>query len=137
MGIVPKVTEAHKKAMAKGRRQAAAVRNYLQALESKASTRRVNEGKLRERIDETEQRIHAEQNPAKRVELIQKRLDYETQLATLEEEPDLEALERDFKDAVKEYSERKGVTYTAWRELGVPASVLRGAGVPRTRRPSS
>lgn len=136
-GIVPQVTEAHKKAMVKGRQQAAAVRKYLQALESRSSVRRPDERKLRGRIDDTEQRIHAEKNPAKRVELIQRRLDYEAQLADLVEAPDMESLEKDFKDAVKEYSERKSLTYAAWRELGVRARVLREAGVPRTRRASA
>ena len=36
-----------------------------------------------------------------------------------------------FVDAAAEYSERKGITYSAWRELGVPAAVLKRAGVKR------
>jgi hypothetical protein len=31
------------------------------------------------------------------------------------------------------YSERKGITWPAWREAGVSADVLRSAGVKRTR----
>jgi hypothetical protein len=29
------------------------------------------------------------------------------------------------------YSERKGITYSAWREVGVPANVLEKAGISR------
>lgn len=129
------LSEEHKKALAKGRRQAKAVRNYLDALEAeKQRGRSVDEGTLKERIDKYQAQIDDEDNAAKRVELIQKRLDAEKKLAELEERPDMDELQAAFADAVKEYSERKGITYTAWREAGVPASVLRDAGVPRTRR---
>lgn len=129
------LSEEHKKALAKGRRQAKAVRDYLDALEAERQRgRTADEDTLKERIDRYQSQIDEEENAAKRVELIQKRLDAERKLAELEERPDMDALEAGFKDAVKDYSERKGITYTAWREAGVPASVLRDAGVPRTRR---
>ncbi len=66
--------------------------------------------------------------------MIQRRLDYEDRLSRIEDAPDTEALETAFVDAAKEYSERKGISYTAWREAGVPAATLKKAGVPRTRR---
>jgi hypothetical protein len=44
---------------------------------------------------------------------------------------DLDALEKDFVDAARSYSDRKGISYAAWRELGVSASTLRRAGVAR------
>ena len=47
---------------------------------------------------------------------------------------DVGSLESEFKKHVASYSERKGVTYTAWRESGVPAKVLREAGIKETRR---
>jgi hypothetical protein len=34
----------------------------------------------------------------------------------------------------KSYSDRKGISYTAWRQFGVPADVLRKAGIQETRR---
>lgn len=129
------MSDDHKAALAKGRAQGRAVRDYLQALEQEGrSGRSVDKGTLEERINKVQSQIDAEDNPAKRVELIQKRLDYEERLVEIEEQPDVDALENDFKKAVKEYSERKGITYSAWREAGVPASVLRDAGVARTRR---
>lgn len=129
------LSDEHKAALAKGRRQARAVRDYLEALEAESKRgRSTDPDTLKERIGRYEQQAEDEEDPARRVELIQKRLDAEKQLAAVEDQPDMDALEGRFKEAVKEYSERKGISYTAWREAGVPASVLRDAGVPRTRR---
>jgi hypothetical protein len=33
--------------------------------------------------------------------------------------------------AAKAYSERRGISYAAWRELGVEAAVLKKAGIGR------
>ena len=41
------------------------------------------------------------------------------------------ALEVDFVANAKGYSERKGISYAAWRELGVEPAVLKQAGVSR------
>ena len=46
----------------------------------------------------------------------------------------MDTLEEAFVGAASEYSDRKGISYSAWRELGVPAAVLKRAGVKRTRR---
>lgn len=129
------MTEAHKKALAKGRAQARAVKDYLSARETESKRGpKMTPEKLRDRIASTREAIANEDDPARRVELIQQRINDEERLDSLEDQPDMEALEAAFVDAAAEYSERKGITYTAWRELGVPAAVLRKAGVPRTRR---
>lgn len=129
------MTEAHKKALAKGRAQARAVKDYLAARETDSKRGpKMTPDKLRERIESTQDAITNEEDPARRVELIQQRINDEERLDTLQDQPDMEALEAAFVDAAAEYSERKGISYTAWRELGVPAAVLRKAGVPRTRR---
>ena len=132
------MTEEHKAALAKGREQGRVVREYLAALnEEKKPGRKLDPETLQQRIDETQQQVDVETDPAKRVELIQKRLDYEEKLANTGEQVDLEALQKDFVKEAKEYSERKGITYSAWREAGVPAAVLKEAGIPRTRRSSA
>jgi hypothetical protein len=46
---------------------------------------------------------------------------------------DVEALEAAFLAVVGPYSERKGLTYAAWRAVGVKPGVLRAAGIPRHR----
>lgn len=136
---MPKMSEEHKKALAEGRRQARAVKTYLEALNTEASSQQADEDSLKERIAQLQIQIDEDEgtigSPVKRVELIQRRLDYEEQLANLEEAPDLEALENDFKSVVRDYSERKGISYKAWREIGVPASVLRDAGLSRGFNP--
>jgi hypothetical protein len=133
-----KMSDEHKAALAKGRTQGKAVRDYLAALEiGRKPGRRQDRSSVEARIPDVQAQIDAEPDPAKRVDLIQKRLDLEEQLIAFADEPDIEALEQDFIDAAAEYSERKGITYTAWREAGVPAPVLKQAGIRRTRRPSS
>jgi hypothetical protein len=130
-----KMSDEHKAALAKGREQGRAVREYLAALEQERKPgRKVDRGTVEKRIDEVQQRIDDEPDPAKRVELIQRRLDLEEQLVAMQGEVDLDALERGFVDAAAEYSERKGISYTAWREAGVPAAALKRAGIRRTRR---
>lgn len=132
-----KMSDDHKAALAKGRTQGRAVRAYLAALDvDRKPGRRLDRETIEARTAEVQGRIDAEPDPAKRVELIQRRLDLEAQLVDLETEPDLGALEDGFVDAAAEYSERKGIGYSAWREAGVPAAVLKRAGIRRTRRTS-
>jgi hypothetical protein len=132
-----KMSAEHKAALAKGREQGRAVREYLSALEQERKPgRKVDRGSVEQRISEVQRRIDAEPDPAKRVELIQRRLDFEEQLVAMQDEVDLHALEERFTQAAAEYSQRKGISYLAWREAGVPAAVLKQAGIRRTRRTS-
>lgn len=131
------MSDDHKEALARGRQQGKAVRDYLAALETERKPgRKVDRGEIERRIADVQQAIDAEADPAKRVTLIQKRIDLEERLISYEDEPDLEALEAEFIEAAADYSERKGISYTAWREAGVPARTLKSAGIRRTRRPS-
>ena len=133
-----KMTAQHKAALACGREQGRAVRDYLAELnEEKKPGRKLDAETLQQRIQENREQIDAEPDPAKRVELIQKRIDNEERLANLGEEADVEALQEEFIKVANEYSERKRITYSAWREAGVPAAVLKEAGIPRTRRSST
>lgn len=133
-----KMSNEHKAALAKGRSQGKAVRDYLAALEQgRKPGRKLDRPTIEKRLPEIQNQIDDEPDPAKRVDLIQKRLDLEERLVELQDEPDLQALEDGFAEAAAEYSERRGISYTAWREAGVPASVLKRAGVRRTRRPSA
>jgi hypothetical protein len=58
-------------------------------------------------------------------------MDLQAELSASENKADLEGLESDFVQAAKPYSERKGISYAAWRELGVEAAVLKKAGISR------
>lgn len=70
-------------------------------------------------------------DPVKRLQLSQERIDLQAELDTKEETVDLEAVEKDFVAAAKGYSDRKGISYAAWRQAGVPASALMAAGIRR------
>jgi hypothetical protein len=124
----------HKAALAEGRRQAKAIKSYLDALGSRKPGRPVTAESLGKRIETLSEKISNEADPLRRVELVQQRLDAEDQLASLADTVDFSQLEAEFVNAAKSYSERKGITYSAWREAGVPAEVLRRSAIPRTRR---
>ena len=64
-------------------------------------------------------------------------MDLEQEVGQLSEGVDLAALEAEFVAVASTYSSRKGISYTAWRELGVPADVLKRAGVSRRAVPSA
>ncbi len=61
-------------------------------------------------------------------------MDSERQLAELADPLDMDALEEGFVSSAAGYSERKGISYAAWREAGVPAAVLKRAGISRASR---
>lgn len=128
------MSQQHKDALAQGRREARAIKGYLKALDGRKPGRPVTKESLEKRLVTTTGKIQSEENPLKTVELIQMRLDIEDQLSKMDQAEDFKELEAGFRRHVKSYSERKGISYTAWREFGVPAATLRAAGVPETRR---
>lgn len=126
------MSEEHKAALAEGRRQGKAVRDYLEALEQhkpKRGRKRTPQS-IRARLDKINQTID-DADPVNKLQLIQERMDLESELEKLENKPDLTKLEDDFVGAAKPYSERKGISYAAWRELGVEPAVLKRAGITR------
>lgn len=126
------MSDEHKAALAKGRTQSRAVRNYLEALEAnkpKRGRKRTPES-IGRRLDKIDEEM-ADASPTKRLELVQERIDLKAELDTMGDKPDLTALTGDFVANAKAYSERKGISYAAWRELGVEASILKDAGIGR------
>ena len=57
------------------------------------------------------------------------RMDLEAELNRSKSAPDPDDLLSRFIEAAAPYAERKGISYAAFREVGVPASVLRKAGL--------
>ncbi len=122
----------HKQALAIGREQGRAVRRYLEALEAhrpKRGRKRTPES-IQKRLADIEARLETA-DPLTRLQLVQERMNLQNELAAKSEAVDLSALEEEFVKAAKDYGERKGITYSAWREAGVDASVLRRAGIRR------
>ena len=122
----------HKAALAEGRAQGRAIREYLEALEAhkpKRGRKRTPES-MKKRLAALEKDI-VDADPMKRVALIQERIDLEQELAAAEVGVDLTTLEKDFVTYAKDYSERKNISYAAWREVGVSAATLKDAGISR------
>jgi len=126
------MSDDHKAALAEGREQGRAVRRYLEALESvkpRRGRRRTRES-MEKRLA-TIDRDLAGADPLTRVHLTQERFDLEASLMATEERVDLSELEADFVAAAASYGLRKGISYDAWRQVGVEARVLKAAGIGR------
>ncbi len=128
------MSQEHKDALAQGRKEARAIKAYLKALGSRGPGRPVTRESLEARLAKVNLRFSETEDPLKSVELIQTRLDIEDALARLENSQNVEVLEASFIEHAASYSARKGISYPAWREIGVAAAVLKQAGVPETRR---
>ena len=127
------MTQEHKEAIARGRKEARAIKAYLKTVDTGKHGRPVSRESLEKSLEKTNRRIEDSDDPLKTVDLIQTRLDIELALSRVEDVESIERLEAKFVEYAASYSERKGVSYTAWRQFGVPATVLRNAGVPETR----
>lgn len=133
MATRSKMSDDHKAALAEGRAQGRAVRNYLEALEAhrpKRGRRRTPES-MRARLGAIETALE-DADPVSRLQLVQERMDLKAAVAAAETTVDLSELEDGFVAAAKAYGARKGITYAAWREVGVPAAILKRAGVTRS-----
>jgi len=85
---------------------------------------------LERRIADTGQKLEREHDPLRRLELFQRRIAFQDELADLPDEEAYEQLEREFVALLPAYSAEHGISRQAWREAGVPARVLRAAGIP-------
>ncbi len=129
------MSDSHKEALAIGREQGRAVRRYLEALEANKPRRgrkRTPES-IQKRLAAIEERM-AGADTISRLHLSQERMDLEAELAAAGDggvDPD--DLEAEFIRAVAPYSQRKGISYDAWRAAGVEPRVLKAAGVGRSQ----
>ena len=126
------MSDSQKAALAEGREQGRAVRRYLEALEAhkpKRGRKRTPDS-VKRRLDAIDEKL-AEADPLSRLHLVQERMNLEGELASTESSVDLAALEEEFVAAAAPYGRRKGITYGAWRQLGVDPAVLRRAGIRR------
>jgi|SRR5215211_5186299 hypothetical protein len=128
------MSDQHKASLAQGRQEGRAVRSYLEALQQHAPKR----GRRRT-VESVDRRLATIENelPAAdamtRLKLVQERRDLTAERETMAAPVDLSALEDAFVEVAASYSERQGISYQSWREVGVPASVLTRAGVSRSR----
>jgi len=129
------MSQAHKDALAVGREQGRTIRRYLEGLEAnrpKRGRKRTPES-VKRQLAAVEEHL-ANADALSRLHLVQEREDLQRELARQNPSTDLSALRVDFIKAAREYSERKGISYSTWREAGVDASTLREAGISRARQ---
>ncbi len=126
------MTAAHKASLAKGREDSRTVRTYLDALEQTKPRRgrKRTPQSITRRLQAIDTQLQAA-SPLQRLQLAQERMDLEAELSTGDDAIDLASLESDFVKIAKGYGERKGLSYSAWRSVGVRAAVLQKAGITR------
>ncbi|MDQ3306880.1 MAG: hypothetical protein M3499_00725 [Actinomycetota bacterium] len=113
------------------------VRRYLSALETSKPGRGVKRaadavGNRITKIDE----LLVSADPLTRVHLTQERIELHAEYVRITNgnHPDVSQLERDFVRVVRSYGDRHGITYAAWRQVGVEATVLEQAGIHKAEK---
>lgn len=127
------MSDEHKAALAKGRMEGRIVRDYLEGL--RATKPKRGRKRTPESIAKRLEAVEAELDTASPIEellLVQERRDLEAELAAKSNSIDMDALEADFIEVAKSYSDSKSISYASWRDVGVPASTLRQAGISRS-----
>jgi hypothetical protein len=127
------MTAQHKEALAEGRADGRVIKGYLEALEQNRPRRgrkRTPES-IKKRLIVIEHEI-ASASPLHRLQLVQERMDLQRESEQLGTKTDVSSLEAAFVKTAARYADRKGISYAAWRELGVPADVLGRAGIGRS-----
>ncbi len=126
------MSDSHKAALAEGREQGRAVRRYLETIEAhkpKRGRKRTSES-VQNRLAVINEQLDGA-DALSRLHLVQERMNLEAELASSGNTVDIQSLEDEFVAAAAPYGARKGVTYAAWRHLGVDPAVLRRAGIKR------
>ena len=113
----------------------ATVDRYLSAVNTpKRRGRKVSKAALVERLAEARARAKSATGVDK-VLAAQDVRDLQTRIANMSAASgtDIKSLEAAFVKIAKRFGENRGIGYGAWRDAGVPATVLKKAGVARTR----
>jgi NTP pyrophosphatase (non-canonical NTP hydrolase) len=126
------MTDEHKAALAKGRLEGRIVRDYLEGLRAtkpKRGRKRTPET-ITKRLTAIDGEL-ASATPIEELLLIQERRDLQAELAAKSNSIDMDTLEAEFVGVAKSYSDSKSISYASWRDVGVPASTLKRAGISR------
>ena len=126
------MTADHKAKLAQGRNESRIVSRYLEALaagKGKRGRKRTPES-INMQITRIDKDL-AEASPIRRLELVQRRFDLVAERDRLATRVDLEGLEKEFVKVAKSYAKRNAIVYSAFRELGVSAELLKRAGISR------
>lgn len=127
------MTPEHKAALAAGRAESKIVRDYLDALRNnkpKRGRKRTTDS-IAQRLVNIEAEM-LEADPLTELKLIQERMDLQNELENMAVPVDMTMLESEFVGVAASYSTRQGITYAAWRQVGVEPNVLAKAGISRS-----
>ena len=126
------MSDDHKAALAKGRMEGRVVRDYLEGLRATKPKRgrKRTPDTIRKRLGAIDAEL-ASASPLDELLLVQERRDLEAELAAKSNAIDMDALEKEFMQVAKSYSDSKSISYASWRDVGVPASTLKRAGISR------
>lgn len=105
-----------------------AVSAYLKLIRSSGGSYE----ELRSERDEIYAKLKTTTDPVKQLKLIQRRISLDSQLtrARNAERREIKVL-ANFTEHAKAFAEENGITYSAWRKMGVPVEVLEAAGIQR------
>ena len=79
---------------------------------------------IKKRLDAIDEQLKTA-DPLTELRLVQERRDLTAELDGMRSNVDLKSIEDDVRQGRQvSYSERQGISYASWREVGVPASVL-------------
>jgi DNA polymerase/3'-5' exonuclease PolX len=120
-------TPEHLAALAQGRTEGKAVREYMHAIGNQQKRSR---GRAPKDAAAIQAQIDATEDPVERLKLRPLLRAAQERESTTSEQ-DMETLEEAFVKVAGSYSQRHGLTYSDWRTEGVPASVLKRAGIGR------
>lgn len=124
------MSNAHKNALATGRREGRIIREYLEIVEAtkpRRGRRRTPESIAR-RLSAINSELRSA-DPVTKVRLLQERLNLRTELAGMKTKTEVSAAEAKFVKVARSFSTRNDITYDAWREFGVSDAVLKKAGI--------
>lgn len=127
-------TDQHKAAIAQGRIETSAVRAYLEWLKNnkpKRGRKRTVET-INARIIVIDAELGSDACSAiDMLRLTQERIDLAAELDEMVMADDAVTLEANFIKHAAGYGAKHGISYVAWLQVGVPAAVLKQAGISR------
>jgi hypothetical protein len=126
------MSNEHKAALAQGRAEGRAVREYLDALRANKPKRgrKRTADSIKKRLAAIEDQLETA-DALHELRLVQERRDLTDELANMDAAVDLKAIEDAFVKVAAGYSKRQSISYASWREVGVPAATLKRAGISR------
>lgn len=126
------MSDTHKAALAEGRSEGRVVREYLEAIRSNKGRpgRKRTPDSVTRRLAAIETELPGA-SPVRELELVQERFDLSNDLERMNSKVDPATIEGKFVKVAAAYSRRKGLSYAAWRAVGVDPAVLKKAGISR------